>query len=169
MDPGNLPHVAFPTSSLLTGQLPCTLLSSPYLLLLGGVRAPLFLLVPTFPALVSPLLLRTCLSIQARKLVRLLCSDSTIRGHGLHSAMSRAAMAIARPTCVGEFASVSLSSSLAAVCQQCGTQHKRRQEARSNSGYSESCALVLYLLFRAGAGVHGTMTFPEEFVLFTRL
>lgn len=70
-----------------------------YLLLLGGVRDALFLLAAMFTVLVRPLLLRTCFSIQARRLVRLLCSDSTIRGHGLHSAISRAAMAIARPTC----------------------------------------------------------------------
>lgn len=69
------------------------------LLLLGGVRAPLLLLPPTVTVLLRPRLLRTCFSIQARRLVRLLCSDSTIRGQGLHSAMSRAAMAMARPTC----------------------------------------------------------------------
>ena len=70
-----------------------------YLLLLGGVREPLFLLMLMFTVVLRPRLLRTCFSIQARRFVRLLCSDSTIRGHGLHSAMSRAAMAIARPTC----------------------------------------------------------------------
>lgn len=70
-----------------------------YLLLLGGVREPLFLLTLTLTVLLKPRLLRTCFSIQARRFVRLLCSDSTIRGHGLHSAMSRAAMAMARPTC----------------------------------------------------------------------
>lgn len=69
-----------------------------HLVLLGGVRVPLFLVSPRL-RLLRPRLLRTCLSIQARRLVRLLCSDSTMRGHGLHSAMSRAAMAIARPTC----------------------------------------------------------------------
>ena len=74
-------------------------LCSSYLLLLGGVREPLFLLTPMFTVVLRPRLLRTCFSIQARRFVRLLCSDSTIRGHGLHSAMSRAAMAIARPTC----------------------------------------------------------------------
>lgn len=68
------------------------------LLVLGGVREPLFL-TPTFTVLLRPRLPRTCFSIQARRFVRLLCSDSTMRGHGLHSAMSRAAMAIARPTC----------------------------------------------------------------------
>lgn len=72
---------------------------SSYLLLLGGVREPLLLLTPTLTAVLRPRLLRTCFSIQARRFVRLLCSDSTIRGHGLHSAMSRAAMAMARPTC----------------------------------------------------------------------
>lgn len=42
--------------------------------------------------------------------MRLLCSDNTILGHGLHSAMSRAAMAIARPTCgVVQFGLVSWS------------------------------------------------------------
>lgn len=70
-----------------------------YLLLLGGVRAPLFLLTAPLTVPLRPRLPRTCFSIQARRFVRLLCSDSTIRGHGLHSAMSRAAMAIARPTC----------------------------------------------------------------------
>lgn len=86
---------------------PCPFLYPPslsgcwsYLLLLGGVRGPLFLLTPAFTVLLlRPRLLRTRFSIQALRLVRLLCSDSTIRGHGLHSAMSRAAMAIARPTC----------------------------------------------------------------------
>lgn len=145
MDPGNLPHVAFPTSSLLTGQFPCTLLSSPYLLLLGGVRAPRFLLVPTFPALVSPLLLRTCLSIQARRLVRLLCSDSTIRGHGLHSAMSRAAMAIARPTCVGEFASVSLSSNSVA--------HSTRGDKRLDLTVDTLNPVPWFFIFCSGQGL----------------
>lgn len=72
-----------------------------YLLVLGRVREPLFLMTPKFAELLGPRMLRTCFSIQARRFVRLLCSDITIRGHGLHSAMSRAAMAIARPTCGG--------------------------------------------------------------------
>lgn len=45
-----------------------------------------------------PLVLRTCLRIQARRLVRQLCSDSTSLDQGLHSTMSRAEMATARPT-----------------------------------------------------------------------
>lgn len=45
-----------------------------------------------------PLVLRTCLRIQALRLVRQLCSDSTSRDQGLHSAMSRADTATARPT-----------------------------------------------------------------------
>lgn len=47
----------------------------------------------------KPLVLRTCLRIQARRFVRQLCSDSTSRGQGLHSAISRAETATARPTC----------------------------------------------------------------------
>lgn len=100
-----------------------------YLLHLDGVRKPFFLLTPMFTVLLRPRLLRTCFSIQARRFVRLLCSDSTIRGHGLHSAMSRAAMAIARPTC-GE---VSLSWLSAWVFQPrccvlgCGAQYNGRK------------------------------------------
>lgn len=45
-----------------------------------------------------PLVLRTCLRIQARRFDRQLCSDRTSRGQGLHSAMSRAEIATARPT-----------------------------------------------------------------------
>lgn len=45
-----------------------------------------------------PLVLRTCLRIQARRLVRQLCSDSTNLDQGLHSTTSRAEMATARPT-----------------------------------------------------------------------
>lgn len=137
------------------------------MLLLGGVRDPRFLLRPTFAVLVRPRLLRTCFSIQARRLVRLLCSDSTIRGHGLHSAMSSAAMARARPTWGVGCGSVSSPSNLVLFG---GVVHSMtgREEARPNSGYSEWCALVLYLksiynlLFRAEAGVHGTRNFPEE-------
>ncbi|KAG7262252.1 hypothetical protein CRUP_016012 [Coryphaenoides rupestris] len=44
------------------------------------------------------LVLRTYLRIQARRLARQLCSDSTMRGHGLPSTMSSAEMATARPT-----------------------------------------------------------------------
>lgn len=50
----------------------------------------------------APLVPRTCFSIQARRLLRQLCSDRTMRGHGLHSAMSSAATARALPTCRGE-------------------------------------------------------------------
>lgn len=46
-----------------------------------------------------PLVLRTCLRIQARRLVRQLCSDKTSLDQGLHSTMSRAEIATARPTC----------------------------------------------------------------------
>lgn len=45
-----------------------------------------------------PLVLRTCLRIQARRFVRQLCSESTSRDQGLHSAISRAEIATARPT-----------------------------------------------------------------------
>lgn len=45
-----------------------------------------------------PLVLRTCLRIQALRFVRQLCSESTSRDQGLHSAMSRAETATARPT-----------------------------------------------------------------------
>lgn len=45
-----------------------------------------------------PLVLRTCLRIQALRFVRQLCSESTSRDQGLHSAMSRADTATARPT-----------------------------------------------------------------------
>lgn len=58
----------------------------------GALFAFLRLLEP------KPLLLRTCLSSDARRFTRLLCSDRTSRGHGLHSAMSSAAIATARPT-----------------------------------------------------------------------
>lgn len=72
--------------------------ASPYVELLGGVLAPPLLRGP--PAV--PRSPRTCFSIQARRLPRQVCSESTIRGQGLHSAMSRAATATARPTCPGE-------------------------------------------------------------------
>lgn len=44
------------------------------------------------------LVFRTCLRIQALRFVRQLCSESTSRDQGLHSAMSRADTATARPT-----------------------------------------------------------------------
>lgn len=113
MSPGNI--LRRPPHQLSTnGQFPCALLPwrGPYLLLLGGVRDPRFLFRPTFAVLVRPRLLRTCFSIQARRLVRLVCSDSTIRGHGLHSAMSSAAMARARPTWGVGCGSVSSPSNL---------------------------------------------------------
>jgi hypothetical protein len=85
-------------------------------------------LTPTLTVLLRLRLLRTCFSIQARRLVRLLCSDSTIRGHGLHSAMSRAAMAIARPTC-GESSLIQhLGPLIKAAILGCGTQPSRREE-----------------------------------------
>lgn len=64
----------------------------------GGVLAPPLLRGPP-PA---PFMPRTCFSIQARRLLRQLCSDRTIRGQGLHSAMSSAATAKALPTCQGK-------------------------------------------------------------------
>lgn len=65
-----------------------------FLLVLLTVESPLLLLL-----LLPLLLLRTCLSSDARRFTRQLCSDSTRRGHGLHSTMSKAATATARPTC----------------------------------------------------------------------
>lgn len=72
--------------------------ASPYVELLGGVLAPPLLRGPPL----APRSPRTCFSIQARRLPRQLCSESTIRGQGLQSAMSSAATATARPTCPGE-------------------------------------------------------------------
>lgn len=65
--------------------------------LLGGVLEPPLLHGPPL----APFMLRTCFSIQARRLLRQLCSDRMIRGQGLHSAMSSAATAKALPTCQG--------------------------------------------------------------------
>lgn len=63
---------------------------------LGGL-AVLVLLFLRLAA--RPLLFLTCFRMDARRFIRLLCSDKTNRGHGLHCAISSAAIATARPTC----------------------------------------------------------------------
>lgn len=88
----------FITSKCRYPAAPTLAPASPYVELLGGVLAPP-LLRGAPPAPRSP---RTCLSIQARRLPRQACSESTIRGQGLQSAMSSAATATARPTCPAE-------------------------------------------------------------------
>lgn len=120
--------------------------------LLGGVLAPPLLRGP--PPV--PFMPRTCFSIQARRLLRQLCSDRTIRGQGLHSAMSSAATAKALPTCKRQLVRKTLrksSNSLGLEAEKTKEEKKTQSQIPDNPPEQISSPLQTPIELRGGRSV----------------